>query len=79
MNEVILLDKQLENTKHRKRTLKQDYRELQGKMGRHLGDPEAVDKLKLGHEYLDKMIKGEYIQIKSLNDKNDKFVRHDFI
>lgn len=48
-------------------------------MGRHLGDPEAADKLKLGHEYLDRMIKGEYIQIKSLNDKIDKFVRHDFI
>lgn len=30
-------------------------------MGRHLGDPEAADKLKLGHEYLDRMIKGEYI------------------
>ena len=48
-------------------------------MGRHLGDPEAADKLKLSHDYLDKMIKGEYIQIKSLNDKIDKFIRYDFV
>lgn len=30
-------------------------------MGRHLSDPEAADKLLLQHQYLDHMIKGEYI------------------
>ena len=48
-------------------------------MGKHLGDPEAADKLKLHHAYLDSMIKGEYIQIKSLNEKIEKFVRYDFV
>lgn len=47
-------------------------------MGRHLADPEAADKLKMQHTYLDSMIKGEYIQIKSLNEKIEKFVRYDF-
>lgn len=48
-------------------------------MGRHLADPEAGDKLKMQLAYLDSMIKGEYIQIKSLNEKIDKFVRCDFV
>ena len=48
-------------------------------MEHHLGDSEAADKLQLQHEYLDRMIKGEYIQIKNLNDKIDKFIRFDFV
>ena len=48
-------------------------------MARHLADPEAQDKLKMQHSYLDSMIKGEYIQIKSLNDKIEKFVKYDFV
>ncbi len=48
-------------------------------MTHYLTDPEAADKLKMQAVYLDGMIKGEYIQIKSLNDKIDKFVRYDFV
>lgn len=48
-------------------------------MTHYLTDPEAADKLKMQHAYLDSMIKGEYIQIKSLNDKIEKFVRFDFV
>ena len=77
--EVVLLEKQIENTNHRKKQLKLEYKELQGKMERHLGDSEAADKLQLQLQYLDSMIKGEYIQIKNLNEKIEKFIRYDFV
>ena len=48
-------------------------------MERHLGDSEAADKLQLQLQYLDSMIKGEYIQIKNLNEKIEKFIRYDFV
>lgn len=58
--------------------MKTEFHELQGKMTRHLADPEAHDKLILQLSYLDSMIKGEYIQIRNLNEKIDKFVKYDF-
>ena len=75
----MVLEKQIENTKHRKSTLKSELHEIQYKMTHYLTDPEAADKLKMQHAYLDSMIKGEYIQIKSLNDKIEKFVRFDYV
>ena len=48
-------------------------------MSKHLADPEANDKLNLQLAYLDSMIKGEYIQIRNLNEKIERFVRFDFI
>ena len=46
-HEVILLEQQITNTKNRKKVLKNEFRELQGKMMKHLSDPEAADKLKM--------------------------------
>lgn len=48
-------------------------------MSKHISDPEIVDKYKLSHEYLDSMIRGEYAQIKSLNEKIERFVKYDFV
>ena len=59
--------------------LEEEFRELQGKMMKYLSDPEATDKISLQHSYLDSMIKGEYIQIKKLNDKISQYRRYDFI
>ena len=47
VHEVLVLEKQIDNTKHRKMLLKNELRELQAKMARHLADPEAVDKIKM--------------------------------
>ena len=47
VHEVLVLEKQIDNTKHRKMLLKNELRELQSKMARHLADPEAVDKIKM--------------------------------
>lgn len=76
--ELVLLDKKIDNTKARKQVLKTEFYELQGKMTKHLSDPEANDKLILQLSYLDNMIKGEYIQIKNLNEKINAFVKYDF-
>ena len=78
-HEVEVIDKHISNTKHRKKILKEEYHELQGKMTKHLSDPEACDKLKMQLTYLDDMIKGEYIQIKNLNEQINQFIRYDFV
>ena len=75
----MLIEKQIENTRIRKSQLKLEWQELKSKVSKHLADPEANDKLNLQLAYLDSMIKGEYIQIRNLNEKIERFVRFDFI